>query len=178
MFQYVYGSVLFDKIYNHPNMLNLKLVLTSLAPGFITNGLLYSQSSTNAGVTSSSGSVTFSCGQIVFHALPDLDFSVTKGVQQPFEVFVFNGIAGPTEEKFVLLAYPNSVANEMLPELQYISFSNLKFVIFDAPGNRVYLQKITQNITLISMAQFAARSYYIQIIDNQIILKNFKLIKP
>jgi Secretion system C-terminal sorting domain len=181
MFQYVYASVLFDKIYNHPNMLNLKSVLISVAIGFITKGLLYSQSSMNAGGISFSGadgSISFSCGQILFHTFQDLDFYVAEGVQQPFEISVVNGMAEPTEEKFVLLAYPNPVANEMLLEIQYISFSNLKFVIFDASGNRVLQQKISQNITLINMGQFAAGAYYIQVIYNQKILKNFKLIKP
>src|SRR5665648_225468 len=96
-------------------VMKLKLLIVFL---FITGSVFAQQSVLTSGgnATGSSGSVSYSVGQLAWNMFLGTNGSVLQGVQQPYEISIINGI----EENNIALnyvVYPNPTAGAVTLEV-------------------------------------------------------------
>jgi hypothetical protein len=137
------------------------------------------QTSINSGggkASGSGGTVSYSIGQVAYSANSSSGGSVIEGVQQPYEISVMTGL----DKSDILLTwsvYPNPVSDELTLRTDNYDSGNLSYKLFDTNGNLLENKNITGLETNISMTAKLSGIYFIQVYENNIIKKTFKIIK-
>lgn len=145
----------------------------------VDNFLLAQQAVLNSGgnALSSSGSVSFSLGQLVVQTAEGISGSVSAGVQQAFEFQTLSLDEFPGL-KLQLKLYPNPVK-----EFIFISFPGNErtgfevYELYDLSGRRIRSGTISGNETQVSFQDLPATVYLLNIIREKNVLKTFKVIK-
>ncbi len=123
------------------------------------------------------GSATFSIGQVNYITNLGANGTVCQGVQHAFEIFVVSGFEDVNYSNIQLLVYPNPT-NDYL-KLQ-VNASNVKcrvYQVLDSNGKLISAKLIENSETIIDLVNCASAIYYINIIEEEKILKTFKVIK-
>jgi len=125
------------------------------------------------------GSATYSIGQPDYQNYSGSNGSILEGVQQPYEIFElsisdYDGMAIDCQ------VYPNPT-NDII-QLRITNYelregAVLHFSVFDLTGKQLLQQKITGEITDISMENLPRSTYFLNIIVDKKIAKTFKIVK-
>lgn len=148
------------------------LVLLSLSS-------LYSQNNFTSGsgeLKGPGGYASQSIGQIAYTTYQSDSGRVNQGVIQPYQISVLSG----EEVKDIQLsfkAFPNPVSNILNLEVENYENQELIYQLFDLNGRLLSSKKIQQSITEISTADLPPATYFLQVIDQDITLKIFKIVK-
>lgn len=102
--------------------------------------------------------------------------SVAEGVQQPYEILTISGIDIP-EIVLQISAYPNPTTDQLNLLIGNYNNEKLRFQLFDVAGKLLLDATITDANTVIDMNRFAMATYYLNITDDQKLIKSFKIIK-
>ena len=127
-----------------------------------------------ANITSDEGSISYSIGQTVYNTNTGTNGSISEGVQQPYEISVVSGI----KEKDITLsisAYPNPTTDYLTLEL--IEFENTNFQLININGKILQNEPIRNSYTRINMSNLINGLYFVKVIQNEIEIKVFKIIK-
>ena len=136
------------------------------------------QISTNASggnAASSNGSESFSVGQVVYSFINDANGLVSQGVQQPYEILAtFN-----SEEFFRidLKAFPNPAVDMLTLEMKEFDTKKLTYTLTDTQGKILQNKNIISNKTSILMNGLLKGIYFLTISQENVPIKNFKIIK-
>lgn len=150
-----------------------------LFTGLIFTQIIYAQ---QANVTSGGnaigfgGSVSYSVGQLVYTTETGTNGSVTQGVQQAIEIIVL-GIDNFPEIKLIMSVFPNPTTAFVNLKIEEYSTNNLHYQLYDINGKQIQNQKITTSETQISMEDLTKSIYLLNVLDNNKLLKTFKIIK-
>ena len=128
-------------------------------------------------ISSSTGSVSYSVGQVVFTTLSGTNGSVTQGVQQPYEIFVATAIPEAAGIDLKMSAYPNPVTDHLTLKISDYESDNLYYRLFDMNGKLLKMKKVTEPQTQVIMQDLKPAVYFLKIIDNNKEIKTFKIIK-
>lgn len=110
--------------------------------------------------TGSSGSISYSVGQIAYTHSPT--GILNEGVQQPFEIFITS--IDDSFYQFQLNLYPNPTSRELIVEMKnYID--GISASIYDAEGRLIQEINLLSAVTSISVSDWAAASYFIRLTD-------------
>ncbi|OFZ21296.1 MAG: hypothetical protein A3D92_14225 [Bacteroidetes bacterium RIFCSPHIGHO2_02_FULL_44_7] len=123
----------------------------------------------------SGGSVSYSIGQIDYITESGSGGSATQGVQQPYEIFV--GFEELTVDLQANL-FPNPAALSV--QLQFgnwTDFESPRFEMTDDRGRLLFSGEIVSAETSISLAELPNAPYFVRLIANETLVKNFKLVK-
>lgn len=146
--------------------------------GFYLTPLLGQESIVSSGnsVSSSSGSISYSIGQVACITNTGSNGSLAQGVQQPYEIFVIVGIHEITIDLEVT-AYPNPT-NELLT-LKYANYTNenASYQIYNVEGKLLETNSVSGSQTLINMGKMVTGNYFIKVTLENRELKVFKIIK-
>ena len=145
-----------------------------LSSGIITAQTAVTTTGSNA--NSSSGSVSFTVGQLVVSSLKNNDAMVIHGVQQPYEISVITGVEIP-EIKLVLNIFPNPTSDILTLKTEEYDTEGLSYRLFNAAGLMMQDKKVTGNETTISMRRYSSGIYYLKVINKNLDIKTFKIIK-
>lgn len=129
----------------------------------------------NAG--GSSGSVSYSVGQVFCSVYSQPEGSINEGVLQPYEI---TGVTGMDEADDISLdfkAYPNPVAGFLVLKAEYSDIRNLFYQLVDNNGRLLHSEKITCDESIVTMEQYSAGTYFLNIISGDKKVKTFKIIK-
>ena len=145
----------------------------------IFNGAIHAQEAIlsaghDAGGTS--GTVSYSIGQVVYTTHSGTTGSVAQGVQQPFEIMTVVGIE-VKEIQLEMSAYPNPTTHFLTLKIENYPQKNLNFQLTDINGKIISSDRITGEYTQISMSEFPAASYFQLVKSDDQLVKNFKIIK-
>lgn len=126
--------------------------------------------------SSSSGSVSFSVGQVDYVQASSSSGAMSQGVQQPYEFFQIIGVEELNDEMNIS-AFPNPT-NEFV-QIQLVgNYSNLQLHLFDAIGNLVQSTNMNAFQTTLDLSSFANGVYYLRVLNAEgKQLKTIKLIK-
>ncbi len=141
---------------------------------------LQAQESTNAtggSASGSGGSASYSIGQIVYTTNTGANGSVAQGIQQPYEISVVSGIDEGTTINLVCSAYPNPTTDFLLLKIESFEKVNISYQIFDINGKLLSIGKVEGNVTSIDMKNLMPAIYFLKVIDNNKVVKTFKIIK-
>ena len=146
---------------------------------FIVINNLSAQQSLNTGggnTSNSSGSVSFSIGQLVFNTQIATGGSVRQGVQQAFEILNVSGI-DQIKLTYNINIYPIPANDFLTLNLGNCELKNTKYQIFDMNGKMIDEKVIQNSIENIGISSFTTAFYFIKIISDNIEIKTFKIIK-
>jgi hypothetical protein len=125
--------------------------------------------------TGSSGSVSYTVGQIAYQTFSATSGSVAQGVQQAYEISV--GIEGPEGINLSIRAYPNPSTDYLTLSIDEFDISNLSYQMYDMQGKLLQSEKITSNRTSIIMNELVPSTYFVKVIQNNKEIKTFKVVK-
>lgn len=140
---------------------------------------LYSQSNTvSAGgqATGAGGSISYSIGQINYNTTTAGGISISEGLQSPYEISIVTGI----EESNINLSasvYPNPSTDFLILNIDNNKLENFTYELIDLQGKLVISKKIEKNQTSISIVELTNAIYFINVLNNNKQIKQFKIIK-
>lgn len=132
---------------------------------------------TGGSVSGNGGTVDYSVGQLVYLAHINVNGSVAEGVQQPYEFSVVNTIEEAKGINLSVLAYPNPTTSCLILETKATELTILFFQLLDMNGKLLQSEKITGNQTIIDMGNLMPANYLLKVIQNENVVKTFKVIK-
>jgi hypothetical protein len=151
--------------------------LSLLLFAFLGISSLFAQSGavgSGGDATNSSGSISFSLGQIDYAAAANGTGAINAGVQQPYEVFVSSVDAAMRNA--IIDVFPNPTEdfiNLRIDELK----NGMHFLLNDLNGKIISAAEITSQLSSLDMKQFPPAVYLLQILDAENNVKTFKIIK-
>lgn len=155
----------------------LRIILSLLF--FVVSGVTLSAQSdvvpTGGTATGSGGTVTYTVGQIAVQTYSNGTFSISEGVQQPYEIQTI-GIDNYPGITLNAMVYPNpTVGNVQLTINNEQLEGEVK--VFDMNGKLFFVKKIEGETTEIPMSDLAAGTYFVNVLDGTQVLKTFKVVK-
>ncbi|HEX5112971.1 MAG TPA: T9SS type A sorting domain-containing protein [Saprospiraceae bacterium] len=134
---------------------------------------------TGGNISSASGSVSYSIGQVMYNHIDGEIGSLNQGVQQPYS-FTIVGIDDPLKETSWRL-FPNPadqyVNIQMSTAIPVNSLHPCTARLFDMKGNLVTEKILDKDINRISLSQCTQATYIVQISDQQRTIQSYALIK-
>jgi hypothetical protein len=147
----------------------------------ITYNLFYAQTSVNATgttVSSSSGSNSYSVGQVVYSINSTIPYSITQGVQQPYTILDASNVE-ELNSNLVINVFPNPTTQDIIITLVEPSDDILEYHLINELGKVIESGVMNEHMTQISITHLAVSNLRLQIVNKQYgnILKSFNLIK-
>ena len=127
--------------------------------------------------SSTTGSVSYSVGQVVFTTITGTNGSVNQGVQQPYEIFVATAIPEAAGVDLKMSAYPNPVKDHLTLKISGYESYDLYFRLFDLNGKLLKIKKITSPEIEVMMQNMQPGVYFLKVTDDKKEIKVFKIIK-
>ncbi len=134
--------------------------------------LLSSGSTTNEG----NGTVSYSVGQIAYHAQTDGNFIITEGVQQAYEISVI-GTDDTPNIQLSMSVFPNPVENQLNLSMDMETLIGFSYQLTDMEGRTLKDEKIVENNSIIDLSEYESSTYFVSIWQADQKLKTFKIIK-
>lgn len=157
---------------------NIKLTLVCIL-SLCLKGLYAQQAITTSGgnASASSGSVSYSVGQIVYKTNSGAIGSVAQGVQQPYEISVVTGIDKAIGINLLVSTYPNPTSDFVTLKVENYSTERLVYQLYDISGKVLLSQKVNGSETRIQMEILPIGSYFLNVFEGATELKSIKIIK-
>jgi hypothetical protein len=124
----------------------------------------------------SGGSSSYTVGQVVYTTNTGNNGSVAQGVQQPFEISTTIGIE-VTEINLELVAYPNPTNNALTLNIGNYNNEKLTYQLYDMQGKLLDSKQLDNNSTTIGTQDLPASTYLLNVLDNNSLIKTFRIIK-
>ncbi|WP_309641030.1 T9SS type A sorting domain-containing protein [Flavobacterium sp.] len=122
----------------------------------------------------SNGSATYSMGQVPFQYQANANYSISQGLQQPFEIIPLGNDSFSTIN-LGMKVYPNPTESVLVLSVQ--NFKGLSYEITDVNGRSIQKDTITNVDTSITFESFTSGIYFLAVKNNNQSIKNFKIIK-
>jgi hypothetical protein len=126
--------------------------------------------------TGTTGSASYSIGQVNYTTAIGTTSTISQGLQQPFEIVTLSTNNLP-QIQLTAKVYPNPTIQNVTLSITNYDFSDLKFTLYDIQGKVIYEGKIQQAETLIDMANLSSANYFLKVYNTNQSLKTFKIIK-
>ncbi len=162
-------------------MKHTHFLLTVLCTLFVMFGSAQSAIVATGGDTqSSSGSVSYTIGQIAVKTVANSNgsVSVAEGVQQPYEIQAV-GVDNYPQIVLNAIVYPNPTEN--IAQLKLNGFElpveGLRAHLFDGKGKLLQAFDVTSDLTSFQIGQYATGTYYLEVKTGTRVLKTFKVVR-
>ena len=135
----------------------------------ITIGGVCAQSNIVTGggdAASSTGSVSYSIGQIDFQYTSSADYSISEGVQQAYSFDTALSI-DDIQYDFQLSIWPNPSADEINIEFTTSYELPLSLIVTDVNGAVVAMRSVTQGQYYFDVNTWASGTYYVSLSDGE-----------
>ena len=147
--------------------------------GLLTSTLNAQQTipTTGGNGSSSTGSISYSVGQIGYTTATSSTGSIALGVQHAYEISVVSGVEDFEDINLVVSAYPNPTIDFLHLQIPNFRGSNMRYQLFDMNGKIIRTQDIEYSVTRISMESLATSTYFLRVLEEDNTIKIFKIIK-
>lgn len=125
----------------------------------------------------SGGKLTFTVGQVLNNTNTGSGGTVSEGVQQPYEIWVYSGVEETNGIELGCSVFPNPVSDILTLQIRDFRNLNLRFQLYDVNGKILENNKIESEETLISAKNLTSGTYFLKVVLNETEVKIFKLIK-
>ena len=153
-----------------------KTILTTSC--LILGTLAFGQTSMNAsggGTSNTSGSISYSIGQVAYQSTSNTSGSVSQGVQHAFEISTLS-----LEENALnlsLMAYPNPTQELLNLLVGNYSQEKLAYKLIDLEGKVISEASMLSEETTIDMKQLPVATYFVEVHNDAKKVQIFKIIK-
>ncbi|MDI1257044.1 MAG: T9SS type A sorting domain-containing protein [Flavobacterium sp.] len=131
---------------------------------------------TGKDASGSTGSISYSIGQVDYSIASASEGSISQGVQQPYEISVL-GVDEIPEITLTMSVYPNPTTSGVNLKIENYSGQHFEYYLFDLTGKLLADKKITETDTYIDMERFEQAVYLLQVMDNNLTVKSFKILR-
>jgi len=164
---------------NKSSLMKYPKKLTWIAILLLGLGGLHAQETipaTGGDATGGGGSSSYTVAQVAYIVNTGMNASVAQGVQQPYEISTIVGV----EEKDInleLVVYPNPTSNVLTLKVDNYNNGNLTYQLCDIQGKLIERKQVVSPSTIINMRDLSVNIYLLSVLDNNLILKTFKVLK-
>lgn len=123
------------------------------------------------------GTVSFTIGQVVCSTHKGTMGSLAEGVQQPYEISIETGIINTSNISLEISAFPNPTDDYLILKIDDFQNYKLSFQLFDIKGQKRFSSIIKSNEITINVSDYPPGTYYIKVINYDIAVKVFKVVK-
>ena len=127
--------------------------------------------------TGAGGTVSYSAGQVVYTTNTGSNGTVAQGVQQPYEISVVTAIENTKGISLECIVYPNPTNGLVNLVVESFDYDNMRFRLYDINGVLLQDKKVESRETEISMENLSSSIYFLKIINNDLEVKVFKIVK-
>lgn len=152
-----------------------RILLLILFTSFISHAQNNTVAS-GATATGTTGSATYTIGQIVYQTNSGSGGTVFQGVQQPLEISTLSSDEIP-QIQLLATVFPNPTVQNVTLSIKEYDLTHLEYNLFDLQGRTISKGKILENETQIEMSHLAASNYFLKVTQANKDLKTFKIIK-
>lgn len=146
------------------------LLLTSVLSGQKTFSSSGFNSNGNLGI------ITYSVGQVAIDFSTGNNGSLIQGVQQPYEIFSTLG-NDILNINLNLIAYPNPTTDQLVLSIENFKGKKFYYQLFNMEGKSLLYNKCVDNKTHINLNEFPSNTYLLSIVENNTVIKTFRIIK-
>ncbi|HOF20980.1 MAG TPA: T9SS type A sorting domain-containing protein [Bacteroidales bacterium] len=133
---------------------------------------------TSGGIaTGTTGSVSYTVGQIAYQTFTGTGGTLQQGVQQPWEVSTPVAVAETEDISLLMNVYPNPTSGAFKLIVGTLENRNLRFRLYDMNGLLLQDKKIDSEETEIFLQDLSSSMYFLKIINNASEIKVFKIVK-
>jgi len=152
--------------------------LTTFSFLLLTSVLSAQETFSSSGFSSNgnSGLITYSVGQVAIDFSTGNNGSLYQGVQQPYEIFSTLG-NDILNINLKLIAYPNPTTDQLVLSIENIQGKKYYYQLFNIKGKSLLYDKCVDNKTYINLNRFPFNIYLLSIIENNAVIKTFRIIK-
>ena len=126
--------------------------------------------------TGGGGSSSYTVGQVFYTTNIGTNGSVAKGLQQPYDISISIGIE-VTEINLEISAHPNPTNNVLTLTIGNYNNEKLSYQLYDMQGKLFENKQLVNSSKTISMQDLPASTYLLNVIDNNSIIKTFRIVK-
>lgn len=124
----------------------------------------------------STGTVSFSIGQIDYITQSGASGEINQGVQQPYEIVELNGV-NTINSGFSLTIGPNPTSDKLILTTDLSDNSELFYSLFDNNGKEIISSLRLKESNQIDISNQPVGMYQLQVRNSESTLKSFKIIK-
>jgi hypothetical protein len=150
--------------------------MTVLIVGLNFSGIAQQVTNVSGGdVKSSTGSVSYSVGQVFQEYQQSTAGSVTQGVQQTYTIstlYVKN-----ISMNLLIDVYPNPTADLLVLKVMGLKENSLKYRLLDLNGALIVSESILGESTQLDLHSLPSSTYFIEVLRDTDKLQTFKIIK-
>ena len=122
------------------------------------------------------GTIAYSVGQVAIDFNNGNNGSLAQGVQQPYEIFSTLGNE-ISDINLKLIVYPNPTTDQLVLGIENIQVKKYYYQLFNIQGATLLFNKCLDNKTHINLNEFPSNTYLLSIIENNSVIKTFRIIK-
>lgn len=158
-------------------MRHLRTITNALLILLGTAGLLAQETvlATGGDASGTGGTVAYSIGQVIYTTNTGATGTVRQGVQQPYEILTV-GI-NETALNISLSIFPNPTTEYLTLQVKNYNNEKLSYQLFDIQGKLLGSKVITTSKTQINLSDLSTGTYLINVIQENIKVQAFKIIK-
>jgi hypothetical protein len=159
----------------------MRHLITTIVALIFSVGLHAQESSTATGgdATGTGGTASYSVGQVVYTTATGTNGSVAQGVQQPYEISVITGVK-ETSINLEMNVYPNPTTNFLTLKVDASTSlinQQLSYQLIDLQGKVITNKKVTATNSTINVESLPKAIYFLNVTNDNQVVKTFKIIK-
>ena len=149
-----------------------------IVAGVLFTSLAFGQTSINTAggdVSNTSGSVSYSIGQVAYQTTSNASGSVSQGVQQAYVISTLELVENAFN--FSLSAFPNPTQENLHLRVGNFNQEQLSYKLIDTEGKLLNQGEILTQETDLDMRQYAVATYFVEVHHAGKKVQTFKIIK-
>lgn len=127
--------------------------------------------------TGSTGSASYSVGQVFYAPIKSFGGIVEPGVQQSYAVTLINSVEDAPAIDLVLSVYPNPVTESLQLTVDDTVSTAYSYQLFSLNGQLIVADRIRSGVQFIPVSSLAAGTYILKVSSDNKELKSFRIIK-
>ena len=128
-------------------------------------------------IASKKGNVSFSVGQTAYQFILGTHGNINQGVQQPYEIYVITAADDLALIDFECKAFPNPTNNLLTLSIKNKAPYGLSYQLVNSTGSLLSQNDLVGEETTLSMRDYTPAVYFLQLIEDEKIIRIFKIIK-
>jgi hypothetical protein len=125
-------------------------------------------------VSNTTGSVSYTLGQVFFNNTESDDGTINQGVQQPYTSEIITGIE---LKEIELQLYPNPTRETAILKIDRAYIGLLNYALFDETGRLIFFDKLNSSENPITLSELANGVYILNVQNSSQTVKSFRIIK-
>lgn len=161
-------------------IIRILLVFVSVLLGLNNTSAQQSINVSGKDISGSGGTVSYSVGQISYQTINGTNFTVSEGVQQPYEISVVTAIEEAKDINLSASIFPNPTNEYLTLEINAsttLDMHSISYQLYDLIGTLLQSEKITGNQTSINMTNLISATYFLKVTESNKDVVTFKIIK-